>query len=108
MGVLIPLLSRAAQLDCERGRHDAESRRAQEALEYASLLHRVTEMALASAILACTSRANNELEAVAQHDASMAALEADGVAEWAPSITARTQPKKGPHRNDRYVSRARV
>lgn len=76
-------LTRAAQLDCERGRHDAESRRAQEALEYASLLHRVTEMALASAILACTSRANNEPEAAAQHDASMAALEADGVAVWA-------------------------
>ncbi len=40
-------------------------------------------MALASAILACTSRANNEPEAAAQHDAAMAALEADGVAVWA-------------------------
>jgi DNA-binding SARP family transcriptional activator len=76
-------LTRAAQLDCERGRLDDAASRATEALEYATLLHRATEMALARAILSRTSRANNDLEAAAEHDAAMAELEAAGVAVWA-------------------------
>lgn len=76
-------LTRAAQLDFERGRFEDAARRASEALGYATLLHRATEMALARAILSRTSRANNELEAAAEHDAAMAELEAGGVAVWA-------------------------
>lgn len=76
-------LTRAAQLDCERGRADAAERRAGEALEYATLLHRVTEMALARAILACVYRARDDAEAAAEHEAAIEALEATGVAEWA-------------------------
>ena len=77
------ILTRAAQLDCERGRLDDAERRATEALEYATLLHRATEMSLARAILACTCRALNDPEAAAEHDAAIAELEATGVAEWA-------------------------
>lgn len=75
-------LTRAAQLDCERARLDDAERRAREALEYATLLHRATEMALARAVLACVSRAQGEPEVAAEHDAAIAELEAGGVAEW--------------------------
>jgi len=75
-------LTRAAQLDCERGRFEDASRRAQEALGYAELLNRMTEMALARAILACINRANNEPEAAAGHEAAIGELEKGGLAAW--------------------------
>ncbi len=76
------ILTRAAQLDCERGRVDTAARRADEALEYASLLDRPTEKALARAVLACICRARNDAGAV-EHEAAIAELEASGVAAWA-------------------------
>jgi hypothetical protein len=76
-------LTRAAQLDCERGRFDAAASRAAEALEYATLLQRATEMALARAVLACTSRQGNDIEAATAHEAALAELEKSGVAAWA-------------------------
>lgn len=76
-------LTRAAQLDCERGRMDAATKRATEALDYATLLHRATEMVLARAILACTGRAANDAKSVAEHESAIAHLRADGIAEWA-------------------------
>ena len=75
-------LTRAAQLDCERGRVDTAARRAGEALEYANLLDRATEMALARAVLACTCRARGDA-AAAEHEAAVADLETSGVAAWA-------------------------
>lgn len=76
-------LTRAAQLDCERGRMDDAGRRASEALEYATLLQRATEMILARAVLCCTCRENGDATAAAEHAAAIAELEAAGVAEWA-------------------------
>ena len=52
-------------------------------------------MALASGILACTSRAIIEPEAAAQHDAAMGALEADGVAVWAAEYYCSDAAEKG-------------
>ena len=75
-------LTRAAQIDCERGRLDEAARHAGEALEYATLLHRATEMALARAVLACTCRENGDLTAAKAHEAEIAALENSGVAAW--------------------------
>ncbi len=49
----------------------------------AGTLSRATEMVLARAILSCTIRANNDLEAATEHDAAMTALEGAGVAAWA-------------------------
>ena len=46
------ILTRAALLDCERGRKDSAGRRAREALGYAQILERPTEMLLAHAVLA--------------------------------------------------------
>jgi tetratricopeptide (TPR) repeat protein len=76
-------LTRAAQLDCERGRLDDAARRAAEALDYATLLQRATEMATARGILACTCRASGDPESAAEHEAALAELEAAGVAAWA-------------------------
>jgi len=76
-------LIRAAQLDCERGRLEDARRRATEALEYALLLQRATEVALARAILACTCQAGNDAEAAAQHIAAISELSSSGLAEWA-------------------------
>lgn len=75
-------LNRAAQLDCERGRLDDATRRATEALEYATLLQRATEMLVARAILSCICRANEDTDAASEHDAAIAELKAAGVAEW--------------------------
>jgi DNA-binding SARP family transcriptional activator len=88
-------LSRAAQLDCERGRLEDAARRATEALKYATLLHRATEMALARAILACTSQANGDAEAVAEHEAAIAELEKAGVAVWASNMFRQEAARKG-------------
>ena len=76
-------LTRAAQLDCERGRMDDAGRRASEALEYATLLQRATEMILARAVLCCTCRENGDATAAAEHAAAITELESAGVAEWA-------------------------
>jgi hypothetical protein len=76
-------LIRAAQLDCERGRLKDAERRAEEALQHATVLHRATEMALARAILTCTSQAKEDLAAAAEHVAAIAELSSAGLAEWA-------------------------
>jgi tetratricopeptide (TPR) repeat protein len=88
-------LTRAAQIDCERDRLDYAARRATEALEYATLLQRATEMALARAILSCTSRARGDLATAADHEAAIDGLEAAGVATWA---TAHFQQQAGKER----------
>lgn len=76
-------LTRAAQLDCERGRLEDAARRAAEALDHATLLDRATEMALARAVLACTCRQSGDIEAAETHRAAIAELEKSGVAAWA-------------------------
>lgn len=77
------VLTRAAQLDCERGRMEEAARRATEALGHATLLRRSTEMALARAVLACTSRAAGDADTADEHDAAISELQASGIAEWA-------------------------
>lgn len=76
-------LIRAARLDLERGRLQDAARRATEALEYASLLQRATEMALARGVLARVCEASKDFPGAAEHRAAMAELDAAGIAEWA-------------------------
>lgn len=75
-------LTRAAQLDCERGRFADANRRATEALGYAELLNRATEMAMARGILACICKAGDQPDAAAEHEAAIAELEKTGLAGW--------------------------
>jgi hypothetical protein len=76
-------LTRAAQLDCEGGRIDKAEQRAREALEYATLLDRATEMMLARTILACTARERGDHATVARHEAAIASLAESGASAWA-------------------------
>ena len=77
------VLTRAAQLDCDRGRFDVAVRRAAEALDYATVLQRPTEMALARAVLGCTSAERGDDDKAAEHKTAIEELAALGVAAWA-------------------------
>jgi DNA-binding SARP family transcriptional activator len=88
-------LTRVAQLDCERGRLDDAARRAGEALGYAELLDRATEMAMARGILACICRAEDRLKAAAEHEAVIAELKKSGLAAW---VSAYLEQKAGQKR----------
>lgn len=77
------ILIRAARLDLARGRLQDAARRASEALEYASLLQRATEMALAHNVLARICEDGNDFAGAAEHRAAMAELDTAGIAEWA-------------------------
>jgi hypothetical protein len=57
--------------------------KAGESLDYATLLRRATEMVLANVVLAHAHHGLNNGEAAATHEAAVAELMADGVAEWA-------------------------
>jgi len=87
-------LTRTAQIDCERGRLEDAARHAGEALEYASLLQRATEVALARAVLACTCRAQGDTDAAVAHEAAIAELEQSGIATWARLYFRQTAGKK--------------
>jgi len=76
-------LNRAAELDFERGRLDSAIARATEALEYATLLHRRSEMMLAHVTLAQALAARGDNVLAADHTEAIAELTAAGVAEWA-------------------------
>ena len=76
-------LIRAAQLDCEHRHFDRAQGRAEEALEYATLLNRASEMMLARAILACTAGARGDAGSVAEHEAAITSLRESGVSAWA-------------------------
>lgn len=81
--------TRAAMLDCQRGRHDRGAVRAQEALGCAEILERATEMLLAHAVLAQCCRAEGDDEPACAHIEAVARLQAVGVAAWAEDIARR-------------------
>ncbi len=80
------ILTRAALLDCERGRRAAATGRAEEALRYAMTIERPTEMLLAHAVLACAgsgAAANDD-----EHEQALRRLKPNA-ATWAGGIAAR-------------------
>jgi DNA-binding SARP family transcriptional activator len=92
------ILTRAALLDCERGRADLARQRATEALRYATLLERATEMLLANAVLARDCAASGEARLSAQHRAEVDRLAGAGAALWTRAITSRLRaPARPPH-----------
>lgn len=76
-------LTRAALLDVERQRPAAAIARATEALTYAEVLDRATEVMLAHVALACAHRAANDTASYSKHAAALASLEGAPVAGWA-------------------------
>jgi hypothetical protein len=76
-------LTRASLLDVERGRTDAATARASEALEHAEALDRRSEILLAHVALARARRAAKDAAGYARHKAVLADLEGKPVAGWA-------------------------
>jgi tetratricopeptide (TPR) repeat protein len=83
------ILTRAALIDCERGRVDSAVARAGEALQYATLLERPTEMLIAHAVLSHASRKRGESAAADTHAVEAARLASAGAAAWTGEIVAR-------------------
>jgi predicted ATPase len=81
-------LTRAALVDCERGRKGPAEERAGEALEYARILERPTEMLIAHAILACSCRDRAEEVQATEHESEVLRLRKEA-AGWTEEITAR-------------------
>jgi len=80
-------LTRAALVDCERGRKDSAVARAREALDYAEILERPTEMLLAHAVLACGLAAAGDPQTAEAHARQVERLQPEAAA-WAGDITA--------------------
>jgi DNA-binding SARP family transcriptional activator len=77
------ILTRGALLDVERGRPERALPRAGEALGYAELLERPTEMMLAHIALAQTHQAGDEAGEYKKHVAAIADFEVSSAARWA-------------------------
>ncbi len=83
--------TRAALLDCERGRHDAAQARADEALSCARALERATEMVVAHAVLSQCALAGGDQAGGQAHLDALAQLEREGAAAWALEIARRAK-----------------
>jgi DNA-binding SARP family transcriptional activator/tetratricopeptide (TPR) repeat protein len=82
------LLTRAALIDCERGKKQSATARAREALGYAETLERPTEMLLAHAVLACGYDDGDESEDTAYHAREVDRLQSTA-ADWTRDIATR-------------------
>jgi hypothetical protein len=82
------VLTRAALIDCQRGRGAAAKRRAGEGLQYATLLERATEMLLANAVLAKDCAANGQPHEAARLAQEVTRLSQAGAAVWTREIAA--------------------
>ena len=86
------ILTRAAVIDCERGRQESAVERATEALGYARILERPTEMLIANAVLACGYGGIGADEA-AEHASEVERLLPDA-ADWTAEMAARLAAEK--------------
>jgi len=80
------ILTRAAMIDCERGRAESAARRATEALGYATLLDRATEMLLANAVLSRDCAAAGDRQGAAKYAKEVERISTAGAAAWARDI----------------------
>lgn len=80
------ILTRAALIDCERGRVDSAVTRATEALEYAAVLERATEMLIANAVLSHAAVANGNRKDARSYAQEVVRLFDAGAAAWTREI----------------------
>jgi DNA-binding SARP family transcriptional activator len=80
------ILTRAALVDCERGRLQSAVARAAEALDYATLLERATEMLIAHAVLSHACGKHGERTVAETHAREVDRLAAAGTAAWTREI----------------------
>lgn len=81
------VLTRTALIDCDRGRQRRAIERATEALDYARLLDRATEMLLANAVLAAGYLATGDTERARPYEEASSQLK-PRAAEWASEMAA--------------------
>ena len=89
------VLTRAALLDCERGRLDSAGASAEEALRYAQLLERPTELLLAQAVLAYRARSVGDKAGAMRWAQEVKQVAAAGPALWAQELAAGLSGKAG-------------
>jgi hypothetical protein len=87
------LLTRAALLDCDRGRVARATERSTEALGYATLLERATEMLIAHAVLAHQCAGSGDTAGAALHAREAERALAAGAAAWTRGIVSRLAAK---------------
>ena len=87
--MLAYVLLRAAIIDCERGDAGTGIERATEALGYAELLERATEMLIGNAVLARAFTGAGEVKRAMQHREAADRLLAEGAAGWADELVSR-------------------
>jgi hypothetical protein len=80
------ILTRTAMIDCERGRLEVANKRATEALGYATLLDRATEMLLANAVLSRECAATGDRKGAAAYAREVERINAAGAAAWTRAI----------------------
>ncbi|MEO8179025.1 MAG: AAA family ATPase [Deltaproteobacteria bacterium] len=83
------ILTRTALIDCERGRVGAAHERAIEALRYATLLERNTEMLIANAVLSHGCRVQGDSTGAACLEQEVERSRAAGAAVWTRDIAER-------------------
>lgn len=83
------VLTRAAVFDCERGRAGPAKRRATEALAYATVLERATEMLLANAVLSHDCAEAGDRRGATRFAKEVERLGTAGAALWTREIVAR-------------------
>lgn len=83
------VLTRAALIDCERGRADAATHRATEALGYATQLDRATEMLLANAVLSRDCSVAGDKAGATRFAQEAERLSTRGAALWTHEILTR-------------------
>ena len=81
------ILTRAALIDSERGRSENATERASEALGYAEILERATEMLLANAILFHGHRALGDRARAARFGKEVERIRVDGASAWTQAVT---------------------
>ena len=80
------ILTRAALIDSERGRHQAATERATEALGYATILERATEMLIANAVLSHEHRALGNKAEAAGFRREVERIRVNGASVWTHAI----------------------
>ena len=92
------VLTRAALIDSERGRIEMATARATEALAYATLLERATEMLIANAVLSHEHGALGDRARAARFRSEVERIRVDGASLWTHAIAERltNHPRHAP------------
>jgi len=98
------ILTRAALIDSERGRIEVATERATEALGYATLLERATEMLIANAVLSHQHGVRGDSQRAARFRQEVERIQGDGASVWtralAEKLTHHPHPPRRPLRQE--------